>query len=153
MSAARGVVAKLTHENNRKHQNKAVYLPSTNSNMENDFITMYPGCDKDPNACFDRYIRERIVSMSAFHLTTLHVGEFSSSYDAVLKKIAADENRKFFYQTNSRNIGTVKDRFNYSFTLYLKTDNIAAYKSYREKLDSFEKTRDHYKPSLDCVLE
>lgn len=92
--------------------------------MESIIMKSYPDCGNDPSACFERYVREKIVDMINFKICHLNIEEFTDSHYNILKKISLDYNFNkkfnFYWNVTSRNVGTVKDSFVYSIDLYYK---------------------------------
>jgi hypothetical protein len=104
--------------------------------MDKILRAMYPGCDKDLKGCFERYLRDRVEHMKKFHIHTLHIGEFDDSYFEQFKDVQKDYGDEFWWSPESRNIGTVKDRFVYSFNLFLLKQSQAKLLEHVDKMMS-----------------
>lgn len=91
--------------------------------IASDLAALYPDCEKDVPACIERYVRDRLEHMKSLKLERLPVGEFTETYWTTFKKIAAEYEIEgeytFFWNSVGRNIGTVKDNYNYITMLYL----------------------------------
>jgi len=81
---------------------------------------MYPDCGSDENACFERYIRDRVAHMECMGLKKLKIGTFDNTYDEQFKNVEREYEGRFWWSPHSWNVGTVKDKYVYSFTLFLK---------------------------------
>lgn len=83
----------------------------------------WPDCDKDPQGCFERYLRMKIDGMRKFGVSQIKIGQFDDSYELVFKKVSDEMNVSdghFWWNLRSINIGTVKDRYVYEMDLYWK---------------------------------
>lgn len=92
--------------------------------MDNYIIALYPDCNKDLYKCFERYVRDRVQHMKDFGLSSLKIGTFSDTFDEQFKSIEKDHKGSFWWQPHSWNVGTVKDRYVYSFVLYMKNKEL-----------------------------
>lgn len=91
--------------------------------MDTIIRNTYPDCDKNPQACFERYLRDRIEHMKSMGIHKLQIGTFTDTYDQVFKTVAAEMNANgevFWFNPHSWNIGNVRDKYVYSFMLFLK---------------------------------
>ena len=93
---------------------------------------MYPDCGRDMNVCFDRYVRDRIEHMKSFSISCLKIGTFTNTYDHVFKKIEQDYGGQFWWSPHSWNVGTLHDRYVYSFALFYKDDSMERAKNLLE---------------------
>lgn len=88
--------------------------------MEDQIIAMYPECGKCPHKCMDKYVRDRLAHMDDMGLCMLKLSTFERTYDHVFKAIEEEFGGRFWHHTRSWNVGTIKDKYVYSFQLYLK---------------------------------
>lgn len=83
----------------------------------------YPDCKENPEACFERYVRDHIVSMKKHKVKHVKIGQFDDSYEQVFKTIYNDLNKEgdsqFWWNVTSANVGTVKDKFVYTMDIFV----------------------------------
>lgn len=88
--------------------------------MDGIIRAMYPDCGSDMNKCFERYVRDRVSHMEQFGIRKLKIGTFTNTFDEQFKSVERDYAGRFWWCPHSWNVGTVKDKYVYSFALYLK---------------------------------
>ncbi len=89
-----------------------------------DYITkLYPDCNNDLNACFEKYVLDRIHHMKQFEIDRLKIGSFNRTFDEQFANITKQINTttySFWWSLEAKNIGTMKNNYVYNFELFLK---------------------------------